>query len=122
VRRRLHGDAASAATACRFARDILTAWGHPALSADACLLLEHLVTQAVRQSIGDVEVRMTLHRRLHIEVHADTNWHPAEGALTGATESPPLLDRLAHAWGTESPPGEGQVLWCELTLSDSARR
>jgi serine phosphatase RsbU (regulator of sigma subunit)/PAS domain-containing protein len=119
ARRRFRSEAASATTARRFTRDILTAWGHPRLCQDACLLLGEVIINAIQHATGDIEVRLALDRRLRIEV-IDSSTRPPR-LLPVDARSPTgrglhIVDDLADSWGSTPLPRAGKAVWFELSL------
>jgi serine phosphatase RsbU (regulator of sigma subunit)/PAS domain-containing protein len=119
ARRRLHGEATSAAAARRFAGDILIAWGLPALVENACLLLGEVVTNAIQHSVGDVEVRLTLDERLRVDVLDRSDRHPETQPIDSDSEvgrGLQIIERVAAGWGFAALPGSGKTVWFELDL------
>jgi serine phosphatase RsbU (regulator of sigma subunit)/PAS domain-containing protein len=120
ARRRFRGDAASASAARRFIGDILAAWGQRDIREDACLLLDELVTNAVQHTLGDVDVRIALGRRLRVDVHDSSSRHPGHRPIDGDSELGRglyIVERLASAWGSVPVPGGGKTVWFELDLA-----
>jgi GAF domain-containing protein/PAS domain-containing protein len=120
ARRTFRTEASSAAAARRFAADILTAWGHPALVDDACLLVDEIVTNAIQHTVGDIEVELRLTDRLHVAVHdgSDRLARPqpiTEDSLSGRGLH--IVERLAVAWGVHPRPAGGKTVWLELPLN-----
>ncbi|MGK5440543.1 SpoIIE family protein phosphatase [Micromonospora sp. URMC 105] len=117
ARRRFRGDAATVSAARHFAADILAAWDQHPLREDASLLLGEVITNAVQHTAGDVEVRMTLGRRLRIDVHDSSNRRPVKRPVDGYSDTGRglhIIERLAHAWGSAPLPGTGKTVWFEL--------
>jgi serine phosphatase RsbU (regulator of sigma subunit) len=117
ARRRFRGEAASVPAARRFADDILAAWGQEPLRADACLLLDEVIANAVQHTVGEVAVRMVLGQRLRIEVRDSSNRHPQQRTVDGDSEAGRglrILEQLSAAWGSEPLPGTGKAVWFEL--------
>jgi serine phosphatase RsbU (regulator of sigma subunit)/PAS domain-containing protein len=120
ARRRFRGDAASAPAARRFVGDILTAWGQESLRDDACLLLDEVITNAVQNTVGDVEVRIALGQRLRLDVHDSSNRHPDKRHVDSDSEMGRglhIVERLSHAWGSTPLPGTGKTVWFELNVA-----
>jgi hypothetical protein len=99
ARRRFRGDAAGAPAARRFAGDVLAAWGQDPLREHACVLLDEAITYAVRHTLGDLDVRITLGERLRIDVHDNSHEHPH------------IAETSAQPWGSTPLRGSG---WFEL--------
>ncbi len=125
ARRRFRGDAASAPAARRFAADLLAAWGQHQLRADACLLLDEIVANAVQHTVGDVEVRLALGQRLRVDVHDCSNRLPAKRPTDGHSDigrGLHIVEHLSHAWGSTPLPGSGKTVWFELGLATATGR
>ncbi|MCA2216581.1 SpoIIE family protein phosphatase [Jidongwangia harbinensis] len=119
ARRRFHGDAVSASAARRFAADVLTAWHQEPLRADACLLLDELVANAVQHTSGDVVVRIALGERLRVDVHDESNRQPDLRPADDTSEryrGLRIVERLSAGWGTAPRPGGGKTVWFELPV------
>lgn len=119
ARRRFRSEAASATAARRFTRDILAAWGHDELCEDACLLLGEAIINAIQHTTGDIELRVSLDRRLRIEVIDGSNRRPQllpvdARSLTGRGLH--IIDDLAESWGSTLLPRTGKAVWFELAL------
>jgi hypothetical protein len=119
ARRTFRTEASSAAAARRFAADILTAWGHPALVDDACLLVDEIVTNAIQHTVGDIEVELRLTDRLHVAVHDGSDRLARRQPITEDSLSGRglhIVERLAVAWGVHPRPSGGKTVWLELPL------
>jgi serine phosphatase RsbU (regulator of sigma subunit)/PAS domain-containing protein len=117
--RRFGGDAASAPAARRFAADILAAWGQHGVIDNARLLLGEVITNAVQHTVGDVEVRLTLSKRLRVEVRDRSDRQPDQQSVGAESESGRglhIVSVLAQEWGYEPIPTGGKVVWFELAL------
>jgi anti-sigma regulatory factor (Ser/Thr protein kinase) len=116
--RLFRSDASSAASARRFAADILTAWGMADLIDNARLLLGEVITNAVQYTVGDVRVRLARQPdRLRVEVHDGSVRRPALRAVDPDSESGrglQIVASLADAWGHRAQESGGKVVWFEL--------
>ncbi len=106
-----------------FVRSVLTRWGHPELVEDAELLVDELVSNAMRHARGtgvDVTVT-TLGDDLRIEVSDRDPEFVID--FQRPPDAPPrfglrIVDSIAPRWGVEPGPF-GKVVWFEL---EPARR
>jgi serine phosphatase RsbU (regulator of sigma subunit) len=103
----------------------LASWGLHELDDAARLLVSEATTAAITYAHTDVTLRLIrLDRRLVIEVaydslHLPTVEPPEE--LREAARHFTVISRLAERWGTARK-GQGQVIWAELRLPESACR
>ncbi|WP_238019358.1 SpoIIE family protein phosphatase [Dactylosporangium sp. AC04546] len=116
--RRFHSEAASAASARRFAADVLTAWGLGDLVDTARLLVGEVITNAVQHTVGDVQVRIALRgSRLRVEVRDASERRPSPRAAATDSESGrglQIVASLADDWGFDVHEGGGKIVWFEL--------
>ena len=117
---RLAEDLNSAAHARRFVEETCAAWGLDAVIDDALLVVSELVTNAVVHGRSEAEVRLTpTLDMLRVEVADDGPASP-DPQLAGADDEHGrglfLIGVLSTAWGTESAPGGGKVVWADLRL------
>jgi anti-sigma regulatory factor (Ser/Thr protein kinase) len=113
---------ASEPTAPRRARDFLSAvcagWDARGFMEAGSLVLSELVSNAVRHTGTEVEVRLQLaDGRLKIEVHDDGGGRPAVVPLERRTIGGNGLDivsRLSESWGVNPDANGGKSVWCVL--------
>jgi anti-sigma regulatory factor (Ser/Thr protein kinase) len=118
---RLVPDGSSVAVARRFVDECLTRWGLTDQTDDVQLVVDELVTNAIRHSRGPVT--LALARRLDRVVvqvqdpspelpepeHADLLADGGRGLL--------LVDQIATDWGT-TPTDGGKRVWAEVPVPD----
>lgn len=107
-----------------FVVDKLQAWGRDDLVDSAALLTSELVTNAVLHTGKPFTVRVA-QRGAHVRVEVADSVHvlpspPHGGEVTEALDLDhafrglSIVDSVASAWGSESIPGDGKVVWFEL--------
>jgi hypothetical protein len=72
-----------------------------------------------------VDVRITLGRRLRIDVRDSSNRHPRQRTIDGDSETGRglhIVERLASAWGSAPLAGGGKTVWFELDLGSGTGR
>ncbi|MEU0950672.1 SpoIIE family protein phosphatase [Streptomyces canus] len=118
-------------TVRRFARDLMSSWGHPHLTDDVEVLVSEVVTNALIHAHTEVDIRFSdYHDRIRVEV-CDSDPHPPtpvvvldpDGVGDDEAESGRgllIVDTLASAWGS-TPAGRGKTTWFELSLETPAR-
>jgi anti-sigma regulatory factor (Ser/Thr protein kinase) len=113
---------ASEATAPRRARDFLAAvcagWDARRFTEPGGLVLSELVSNAVRHTGTEVEVRLQLaDGRLRIEVHDGGGGRPQvvppERRTIGGNGLD-IVSRLAESWGVNPDGNGGKSVWCVL--------
>ncbi|MEV4638020.1 SpoIIE family protein phosphatase [Actinoplanes sp. NPDC049548] len=120
ARRRFRGEAISASAARRFAGDLLAAWHQQPIAADALLLLDEVVTNAIQHTVGDVLVELRLEQELLVAVSDSSERTPQQRRPDADSENGrglQIIDHLASAWGTEPLPGGGKRVWFRLPLA-----
>jgi anti-sigma regulatory factor (Ser/Thr protein kinase) len=116
---RLDPDGSSVAQARVFARDCLTRWGLDDQAADVELVVDELVTNAIRHSRGPVT--LSIGRRLDrivVQVQDPSPEHPEHersGILADQGRGLLLVEQLAAGWGT-TPVDDGKRVWAELAV------
>jgi anti-sigma regulatory factor (Ser/Thr protein kinase) len=115
----LDPDGSSVAQARLFARDCLDRWGLEDQAADVELVVDELVTNAIRHSRGPVT--LSIGRRLDrivVQVQ-DPSPAPPEhehpGVLADQGRGLLLVEELATGWGT-TPVDDGKRVWAELPV------
>ena len=117
---RLDPDGSSVAQARLFVRDCLSRWGLDEQAADVELVVDELVTNAIRHSRGPVT--LSIGRRLDRIVVQVQDPSPAEpeqeetGVLDDSGRGLLLVEQLAAGWGT-TPMDEGKRVWAEMTVN-----
>ncbi len=110
------------ATAPRRARDFLAAvcagWNERRYTEVGGLVLSELVSNAVRHTGTEIEVRLQLaDDRLRIEVHDGGDGRPqvvpAERRTIGGNGLD-IVSRLAESWGVSPDGNGGKSVWCVL--------
>lgn len=107
-----------------FVVDKLQEWGRDDLVDSAALLTSELVTNAVLHTGKPFTVRVA-QRGSHVRVEVADSVHllpsPARGGAAGepldldhAFRGLNIVDSVASAWGSESIPGDGKIVWFEL--------
>ena len=117
----------AAVAARRFVRDTLQfwRWGPPdpdgALSDQAQLLADELVTNAVVHAQTDLRLRLELGGELlHVAVRDLDRRLPRllpDDPQGEGGRGLRLVERVATAWGARPHPGGGKVVWCTLRTS-----
>ena len=103
-----------------FLARLLDGWGlEDAVIDDAGLLASELMSNAVRQGSGIVELRVAVEAgRLHVAVHDDSDL-PTTGRADPARNGGPglwIVHCVARDWGTDQTEDEpGKTVWFELT-------
>ncbi|HET6817799.1 MAG TPA: ATP-binding protein [Mycobacteriales bacterium] len=116
---RLEPDGSSVAEARRFARDCVCRWGLEDQAADVELVVDELVTNAIRHSRG--AVTLSVGRRLDrivVQVQdasPDRPEHEDADVLADNGRGLLLVEQLAAGWGT-TPVPEGKRVWAELPV------
>ncbi len=117
-------EAATVRSARLFVVDRLQQWGRDDLVDSAALLTSELVTNAVLHTAKPFTVRIA-QRGAHVRVEVADSLHvlpsPPRGGTTGgaldldhAFRGLTIVDSVASAWGSESIPGNGKIVWFEL--------
>ncbi|MFE9629027.1 SpoIIE family protein phosphatase [Streptomyces sp. NPDC006527] len=113
-----------------FARDLMSAWGHTALTDDIEILISEVVTNALIHAHTEVEIRLSdFPDRVRVEVR-DNDPHPPipvvvldpNGVGDDEAESGRgllIVDAIASAWGS-TPAGRGKTTWFELRPPDTS--
>ena len=112
-------DPSSVRRARRFVADKLTAWGLDQLRDDALLVTSELTANAITHAESSCELRLTLtSSALRIDV-VDSGAGTPEPQPRSFTEEHGrglvLVDAITTAWGLDVVPGDGKVVWAELT-------
>jgi len=117
--------AESVPAARHFVVDVLRAWGHESLAADAALIVSELATNALMHAASPF--RAVVDRRrggLRIGVE-DAAVSPLERRVAGADDvsgrGVDIVAALSERWGYSPVPG-GKVVWAELPLVPSRSR
>ncbi|MGW9031076.1 SpoIIE family protein phosphatase [Streptomyces sp. NPDC055722] len=115
-----------------FARDLMSAWGHTALTDEIEVLVSEVVTNSLIHAHTEVDIRLSDYPdRVRVEVR-DHDPHPPIPAVVldpngvGDDEAESgrgllIADALASAWGS-APAGRGKTTWFELPLPETAVR
>ena len=108
----------SAAAARRFVTKTVTEWHLTSLLDDALLVASELAANAVTHAESSFRIRLSLKEAaLRIDV-IDTGAGTPEPQPSSFTEEHGrglhLVAALTSAWGLETIPGEGKVVWAEL--------
>jgi CheY-like chemotaxis protein len=119
----LDADLTSAGRARAFVEERCDAWGVGGVLDDALLVVSELVTNAIVHAGSDAGLRLTLGvETLRIEV-ADAGGDAPDPVLADDDDEHGrgllLVAVLSAAWGTESTPEGGKVVWAELPLAQS---
>jgi serine phosphatase RsbU (regulator of sigma subunit)/anti-sigma regulatory factor (Ser/Thr protein kinase) len=113
-----------------FTRDLMSAWGHAALTDEMEVLVSEVVTNALIHAHTEVDIRLSDYPdRVRVEVR-DHDPHPPIPAVVldpngvGDDEAESgrgllIVDALASAWGS-APAGRGKTTWFELPLPETA--
>ena len=116
---RLEPDGSSVAEARHFARECLSRWGLEEQAADIELVVDELVTNAIRHSRGPVT--LAIGRRLDRVVVSvqdpspERPEHEGSDVLADNGRGLLLVEELATGWGT-TPTDDGKRVWAELTV------
>jgi anti-sigma regulatory factor (Ser/Thr protein kinase) len=116
---RLDPDGSSVAEARRFAHDCLTRWGLDEQSADVELVVDELVTNAIRHSRG--AVTLSIGRRLDrivVQVQDPSPDRPEQeeqDVLADNGRGLLLVEELTTEWGS-TPTDDGKRVWAELIV------
>ncbi|HET7312529.1 MAG TPA: ATP-binding protein [Mycobacteriales bacterium] len=116
---RLEPDGSSVAEARHFARECLSRWGLEDQAADVELVVDELVTNAIRHSRG--AVTLSIGRRLDrivVQVQdpsPERPEHDAPDVLADNGRGLVLVEELAAGWGT-TPVPDGKRVWAELPV------
>jgi anti-sigma regulatory factor (Ser/Thr protein kinase) len=116
---RLDPDGESVAAARRFVTDCLGRWGLSEQADDVELVVDELVTNAIRHSRGPVT--LAIGRRLDrivVQVQDPSSSPPAPEESDPLAESGRgllLVEELATDWGT-TPIPEGKRVWAEVSV------
>ncbi|SDJ54360.1 SpoIIE family protein phosphatase [Streptomyces indicus] len=112
-------DPREAARARRLVREQLTAWGLQSVSDSAELLVDELVSNALRHAHGrHIGLRLVRTDVLLCEVEDDDHTLPtlrSAGPADEAGRGLNVVERLAREWGA-SRTAAGKSVWCELGL------
>ena len=117
---RLDPDGSSVSQARQFARECLLRWGLEDQAADVELVVDELVTNAIRHSRGPVT--LSIGRRLDrivVQVQDPSPEHPEHeqsGVLDDNGRGLLLVEQLSAGWGTTSI-DEGKRVWAEFPLN-----
>jgi DNA-binding NarL/FixJ family response regulator len=108
----------SVATARRFVSQQVTDWQAQQILADAVLVTSELTTNAITHAGSSCRIRLSLTpAALRIDV-IDVGSGTPEPQLADLTSEHGrglgMVAAVAAAWGTETLPGEGKLVWAEL--------
>jgi DNA-binding NarL/FixJ family response regulator len=108
----------SASRARRFVADTVKSWKLDQILDDALLVASELATNAVTHADSSCRIRLSLNpASLRIDV-LDTGAGTPEPQMAGGTEEHGrglhLVAALTMAWGLETVPGDGKLVWAEL--------
>jgi DNA-binding NarL/FixJ family response regulator len=116
----LDEDPTSPRRARRFLRNHCVRWGCEAVLDQAELVVSELVTNAVSHGHSGCELRIGLTEdTLRIAVTDRGDGTPDVLATTGRDEHGRglvLVSAVAAAWGVDTTPGDGKVVWAHLAL------
>ena len=116
---RLEPDGSSVAEARHFARDCLCRWGLEDQTADVELVVDELVTNAIRHSRG--AVTLSIGRRLDrivVQVQDPSPDQPEQDTTDVLADNGRgllLVEEIATGWGT-TPMPDGKRVWAELPV------
>ncbi|WP_351233520.1 SpoIIE family protein phosphatase [Streptomyces sp. NPDC002133] len=109
-------------TAVRRARHLaagqLAEWGLEGLEDSTKLIVSELVTNAVRHGTGPIDLRLTRHQVLTVEVSDTGTCSPRPRNASPSNENGrglAIVSQLSRRWGTRPTPG-GKVIWAEKDL------
>jgi anti-sigma regulatory factor (Ser/Thr protein kinase) len=110
-------DPRSVAAARRFVTSRLAAWGHPAMTDTAALLVSELVTNALLHARSPVVVAVSGGTGcVRVEVTDGSPVEPRQrrnSLVSGTGRGLVLVERLARGWGAERRE-VGKAVWFEL--------
>ncbi|MEJ8656992.1 SpoIIE family protein phosphatase [Streptomyces sp. MS1.AVA.4] len=114
-------------TTARRARNLvarqLAEWGLEGLEDSTKLIVSELVTNAVRHGTGSIDLRLTRHQVLTVEV-SDTDACSPRPRNAGTSDENGrglfLVSQLSRRWGTRPIPGGGKVVWAEADLAHAS--
>lgn len=118
---RLEPDGSSVAEARLFTRDCLCRWGLEDQLADVELVVDELVTNAIRHGRG--AVTLSLGRRLDrivVQVQDPSPQQPEQeqpDLMADNGRGLLLVEELATGWGT-TPTDDGKRVWAEVPVVD----
>jgi CheY-like chemotaxis protein len=119
VRLELQPELRCVAAARRFLFRTLAAWDEPELYADGVIVVSELVTNAITHAPAPGELRLSLLPDvLRVAVTDSGSGAPEPRHASSTREGGRglyLVDALTSAWGMESLPPGGKVVWAELT-------
>ncbi|MGW3725209.1 SpoIIE family protein phosphatase [Streptomyces sp. NPDC000851] len=114
----LPSDDTTARRARNLAAGQLAEWGLQGLEDSTKLIVSELVTNAVRHSTGPIDLRLTRHQVLTVEVSDTDVCFPRTRSARAMDEKGRglfLVSQLSRRWGTRPTPG-GKVVWAEKDL------
>ncbi len=114
-------DPTSVRAARRFVAEKLAEWGQDSLLDDALLVTSELAANAIMHAESDCVIRISLTAStLRIDV-VDRGSGTPEPQPRSFTEEHGrglvLVDAITAAWGLDVVPGDGKVVWAELSRS-----
>ena len=118
---RLDPDGSSAAEARRFVDECLARWGLEDQADDVQLVVDELVTNAIRHSRG--QVTLAIARRLDrvvVQVQDPSPDAPVTGdddVLADNGRGLLLVEQIAAEWGT-TPTDDGKRVWAEVPVTE----
>ncbi|MER5665163.1 SpoIIE family protein phosphatase [Streptomyces mirabilis] len=114
----LPGDRSAVRSARTLATRQLTEWGLQGLQDATQLIVSELVTNAIRHSTGQIELRLVRHQVLTCEVSDTGPCTPRPRRARTTDENGRglfLVTNLSRRWGSRPVPG-GKVVWAEQDL------
>ncbi|MFC4786930.1 response regulator [Nocardioides sp. MAHUQ-72] len=109
----------TAAEARRFVKHAVTQWNLTPILDDALLVVSELATNAVTHAGSSCRIRLSLtDTSLRIDVTDAGEGTPEPQPSSSTAEHGRglhLINALATAWGLEEVPGQGKVVWAELS-------
>ncbi|WP_351230678.1 SpoIIE family protein phosphatase [Streptomyces sp. NPDC002133] len=115
----LPSDDTTARRARNLAAGQLAEWGLEGLEDSTKLIVSELVTNAVRHGTGPIDLRLTRHQVLTVEVSDTDACSPRPRNASPSNENGrglAIVSQLSRRWGTRPTPG-GKVIWAEADLA-----
>jgi anti-sigma regulatory factor (Ser/Thr protein kinase) len=116
----------SSAVARAYTREALAHWQLADLTEDIVLIVDELVTNAVRHSTGPITLALDLRdQSVHVEVTDDCSAMPSAQALSNTRTSGrglAIIDAISDDWGARTLASGGKSVWADISRHSTPRR
>jgi anti-sigma regulatory factor (Ser/Thr protein kinase) len=116
----------SSAAARAYTREVLAHWQLADLTEDIVLIVDELVTNAVRHSAGPITLALDLREgSVHVEVTDDCAAMPSTQSLSDTRTSGrglAIIDAISDGWGARALAAGGKSVWADVSRHSTPER